>query len=143
MGIVSETNKVKPHTLRLRRIQGTFAICKLPPRNPIPPWAMSGDMWSVTRTESELSVLCDQASLPREVQAERNWRALQVAGPLPFDMVGVLSSLLTPIADAGVSIFAFSTFDTDFVLVREEAFENACQALRRAGHTIVAGEAQP
>jgi hypothetical protein len=69
--------------------------------------------------------------------AERDWRGLQVVGPLPFEMVGVLSSLAEPLADAGVGILAVSTFETDLILVREESFQAACRALVGAGHTLL------
>jgi hypothetical protein len=125
------------HKLRLHKIQEKFAICKLPPGDSIPPWAISGQIWSVTRTPSELSMVCVQSNLPPGFEAERDWRALQVIGPLPFEMVGVLSSLAVPLADAGLSIFAISTFETDLILVREQSFEAACHILVKEGHTIL------
>jgi hypothetical protein len=125
------------HKLRLRRIPEKFAICKLLPGDSIPPWAISGQIWSVTRTPTELSVVCRQSDLPQGFEAERDWRALQVIGPLPFEMVGVLSSLAVPLADAGVSIFTITTFETDLILVRERSFEAACQTLVKAGHIVL------
>jgi hypothetical protein len=125
------------HKLKLRKISQQFAVCRLAPDAPLPSWATSGEIWSVTRIPTELSVVCTQNSLPQNLAAERNWIALQVVGPIPFGMVGVLSSLTVPLADAGVSIFALSTFETDFVLVRDESFEIACQVLKQAGHEIV------
>ena len=122
---------------QLRKLPGEFAICKLNSGDSIPPWAISGQLWSVTHYGSELSIVCPQVNLPHDVAAERNWRVLQVVGPLPFEMVGVLRSLVTPLANAGVSIFALSTFDTDNILVRDEVFETACQALTKAGHMII------
>ena len=124
------------HTLQLRTIPGQFAICKLHPGDSIPLWAISGKIWSVTRTATELSIVCPQGSVPQNVEVEQNWRVLQVVGPLPFEMVGVLSSLVTPLAETGVSIFTLSTFETDLILVREKSFEVACQALTQAGHII-------
>jgi hypothetical protein len=125
------------HKLRLRRVQEKFAICKLLPEDSIPPWAISGQIWSVTRTPTELSLVCRQSNLPPGFVAERDWRALQVIGPLLFEMVGVLSSLAAPLADAGFSIFAISTFETDLILVREQSFEEACQVLVNAGHVVL------
>jgi hypothetical protein len=125
------------HRLRLRRIPEKFAICKLLPGDPIPPWAVSGRIWSVTRTPAELSLVCSQSDLPPGFAAERDWKALQIVGPLPFEMVGVLSSLAMPLADAGLSIFAISTFETDFILVREQSFEAACRVLVNAGHVVL------
>ena len=127
---------IMSHTLRLRAIHGQFAICKLQPEDSIPLWATSGPVWSVTRTATELSVVCSQEKLPQNIEAERNWRILETVGPLPFEMVGVLSSLAVPLTEAGVSVFALSTFETDLILVREKSFEIACQVLNKAGHII-------
>lgn len=124
------------HTLKLRTIPGQFAICKLQPGDSIPSWVTSGKIWSVTRTATELSVVCQQEYLPRDVEFEGNWRILEVVGPLPFEMVGVLSSLATPLAEKGVSIFTLSTYETDLILVREKSFEITCQTLTHAGHII-------
>lgn len=74
--------------------------------------------------------------MPGDIVAERGWKALQVEGPLPFDMVGVLSSLTVPLGECGISVFVLSTFDTDLILVRADSFESACQSLIKAGHTI-------
>jgi hypothetical protein len=125
------------YKLRLRKIPQEFAVCRLAPDAPLPSWATSGDIWSVTRTPTELSVVCSQNSLPKNLAAERNWVALQVIGPISFGMVGILSSLTLPLADAGVSIFVLSTYETDFILVRNESFEIACRVLTQAGHEIV------
>jgi len=122
--------------IRLQAIPEKFAICKLPPKARIPTWAMSGKFWSVTRTATELSVVCEQSRVPSRAAAERNWRILQVVGPLPFEMVGVLSSLTSPLAKGGLSIFAISTFETDLLLVREESLEKACRILEKAGHMV-------
>ncbi|MFZ1976531.1 MAG: ACT domain-containing protein [Bacteroidota bacterium] len=125
------------HILELRTIPGQFGICKLQPGESIPLWAMSGNFWSVTRTENEVSVVCPQEQIPRDVEVERNWRVLQVVGPLTFEMTGVLLSLAAPLADAGVSIYSVSTFETDFILIQEKSFEIACRTLTKAGHNIV------
>jgi uncharacterized protein len=127
---------MQSHTFHLRKIPDTFAICKLQHGDSIPPWAIDGNIWSVTKTPSELSIVCPQVNLPHGLRAERNWRALQVVGPLPFEMVGILASLVGTLADAQISVFALSTFETDFILVRAESLEAACKALLQAGHTI-------
>jgi hypothetical protein len=124
------------HALKLRMISGQFAICKLQPGESIPSWAISGKIWSVTQTVTELSIVCRQENIPQDVKAEGNWRILEVVGPLPFEMVGVLSALANPLAEKGVSIFTLSTFETDLILVQERSFEIACQTLIKAGHII-------
>jgi hypothetical protein len=90
----------------------------------------------VTRTPDELSVVADEAAVPAGVRAERGWRALQVAGPLDFNLTGILASLAYPLARAGISLFAVSTFDTDYVLIKEDKLHDALAALQAAGHTL-------
>src|SRR5206468_8549222 len=84
---------------------------------------------SVTRTPDELSIVCPDEAVPPDVEVESGWRALKVPGPIPFDQVGVLAALATPLAAAGISTFAVSTYDTDYVLVREPDLERALAAL--------------
>jgi len=124
-------------TFHLQALPEQFAICKLTSESHIPGWATLGETWSITRSTTELSILCPQSHVPQEVPAERNWRALKVFGSLPFEMVGVLSSLTGTLAEAGISLFAVSTFDTDIILVRTQTFEAACLALTNSGHIII------
>ena len=114
-----------------------LAVCRLSPRADIPDWARPAELLSITRTQSELSIVCSQRFLPFDVQAERDWRAFEVKGPLDFSLVGVLAGLATTLAQAGISIFALSTYDTDYLLVKDADFERAALALTAAGHTIV------
>jgi GNAT superfamily N-acetyltransferase len=116
-------------------LPGTIAIVQLDARAPTPAWAQ-GAFASVTRTAGELSIVCDETSVPGEARAERGWRVLRVAGPLDFALTGVLASLTAPLAAATVSIFAVSTFDTDYILVRADALDRALEALRGAGHEV-------
>ena len=116
-----------------------LAVCRLAADAELPDWAQPGDLLSITRTRQELSIVCAERWAPPEVVAERGWRALQVQGPLDFTLVGVLASLAQPLAQAGISLFALSTFDTDYLLVKEAALERASAALRLAGHTLLEG----
>ena len=122
--------------LRFSRIAGEFAVCRLPFNSPIPAWALDEPVFSITRTVEELSILCPAASVPREVKSERGWTCLKLEGPFPFTLTGVLASFLSPLAAARISIIAISTFDTDYVLVKEEALDSAIQALQDAGHHL-------
>lgn len=112
-----------------------LAVCRLAPQSPLPSWA-GGSFTALTRTPDELSIVCDQQRVPEGVAAENDWRAFKVAGPLDFSLTGVLAALAAPLADAKISIFALSTYDTDYLLVKESALTGAVQALRRAGHHI-------
>lgn len=122
--------------LKLFDVAGMFAVCKLPTDSPIPAWATAGDFFSVSRTPDELSVVYRQEAVPEGVVSEKDWRCLRVAGSMPFTLVGVLASLTTPVAKAGVGVFAFSTFDTDYLLVKEANLPKAVAALRAAGHEV-------
>jgi GNAT superfamily N-acetyltransferase len=122
--------------LKLLGVAGTFAVCKLPTGSPLPPWATTGDFFAATRTHDELSVVCRQEAVPEGVVCERGWSCLRVAGSMPFTLVGVLASLTTPMARAGVGVFAFSTFDTDYLLVKAGDVPKAVAALRAAGHLV-------
>jgi hypothetical protein len=120
-------------TIELTILPGRLAVCRLAPEAAAPPWGMGGALWSLTRSGDELSVVCAEELVPEGVRREGGWRALAVAGPLDFALTGVLSAIAAPLAAAGVSIFALSTFDTDYVLVKEERLEAAVAALRAAG----------
>ncbi len=114
----------------------TFAICRLAASAPVPAWAEHAELCSITRTADELSIVTAESNVPRELAREAGWRALKLAGPIPFSQTGVLASILGPLAAAKISIFALSTFDTDYVLVHTADLERAIAALRAAGHSI-------
>jgi hypothetical protein len=122
--------------MKLTVLEGEFAVARLNPTDAIPPWATRGSFSSVTRTAEEASVVCAAAGLPANVQAEHGWRCLRVAGRLDFSLTGVLASIANPLAAAGLSIFVVSTYDTDYVLVREASLGLALENLRCAGHEI-------
>jgi hypothetical protein len=125
--------------LELDVLDGGFACARLGAGDPVPPWANDAALSSVTRTAHELSVICPMAAVPEGVRWEGPFRALAVRGPLDFGAVGVLVSLADPLADAGISILAISTFDTDLVLVPEAELTAAAGALGRAGHVVAPG----
>lgn len=112
-----------------------LAVCRLPPMAAVPPW-VRGSFTSVTRTPDELSVVCDDDAVPANVRAERGWRALKVNGPIPFEVTGVAAALVAPLAEARISVFLLATFDTDYLLLKEEVFERVVAILRDAGHEI-------
>ena len=112
-----------------------LAIYRLPADSPAPAWA-AGAVTSITRTAAELSVVCAEGLAPAGTQSQPGWRIFQVEGPLDFSLTGILAAIAGPLADAGVSIFAISTFDTDYVMVREESLAKAVDALRASGHRV-------
>src|SRR5437879_4019734 len=121
------------YPLSLLVLDGTFAVCRLGPDAMVPSWASAGDFFSITRTADEMSVVCPESAVPEGVRCEGGWRCFRVAGTMDFYLIGVLASLVSPLAEAGVSVFALSTFDTDYLLVKEADFEQAKAVLRQAG----------
>jgi hypothetical protein len=116
-------------------MDGSFAICRLPADSNIPEWAGTAPFLSITRTGEELSIVCPADRIPLEMQAEKGWICLQLDGPIPFSMTGVLAAFLEPLKQ--VPIFAISTFDTDYLLVKEEFSDMTLQLLRQAGHELI------
>jgi hypothetical protein len=128
-----------PPSMTISVLPDELAICRLDPGGPIPPMPAPnsrGPLWSLTVTPEEVAVICTADQAPRGARAEFGWRAFKVEGPLEFEIVGILESLLQPLVDARINVFAISTFDTDYVLVRAGDVRPASTALRVAGHTV-------
>ena len=127
----------KPYApLRLSVLDERLAVCRLDPLADLPPWATAAPFYSATRTPGELSVVCPEELVPDGVTCEGGWRALKLDGTFEFGQVGVLVSVSAPLAEARVSIFVLSTFDTDYVLVKEPELDAAVAALRDHGHEV-------
>lgn|SRR5579883_2251826 len=123
--------------MNLSHLPGTFAVCRLAPDAEVPAWAWRDrSLLSITFTQDELSIVCPTASVPVGVRSEQSWSAIKVEGPLDFSLTGILSALAAPLAAAGISLFAISTFDTDYLLVKEPQLARARQVLQEAGHTF-------
>lgn len=127
---------MKVSSLKISLLPGRYSVCRLAPDAAVPAIAQEGAFFSVTRTADELSIVCAEAFTPDGARCEWGWRVLRLEGPFAFDQVGVLLAVLAPLAAAGVSIFALSTFDTDFLLVKETALAAARAALEGAGHAL-------
>jgi len=134
-------------TLSLRRLQlstlpESYAIVGLSKGAPLPPWATRGSFFSITRTSDELSVIVEESSVPAGLQFQGGWRVIKVHGPFMLSEVGVLASLVGPLAAARVSLLTIATFDTDYLLVSSENLDPAISALERAGHTFKRSESK-
>ncbi len=126
--------------LKFGLVPGKFAVCRLKPDAPLPEWSMRGDFTSITRTAEELSVICPAENVPSGVPAEVPWTCFKIRGPIPFDLTGVLASFIGPLSENEIPIFAISTYDTDYVLVREEFAGFAMETLQNAGHELISSE---
>jgi hypothetical protein len=128
---------LQPLTLTI--LPHTLAVCRLAPDAPLPGWLAESEFWSATRSPEELSLVVEERLAPAEWQAERGWRCLKVQGPLDFGLTGVLAGLAVPLAEAGISIFAISTYDTDYILVRKGQLERAVILLSARGYRVKEG----
>ena len=127
-------NQVRSFTFEV--LPGLFAVCRLAPSASIPGWATSGDFFSITRTNEELSVVCRQDAVPGDVRCSADWGCLKLVGPFALDDTGIVASVTTVIANAGIGVFVVSTFDGDHLLVKEKDFEATLGALNARGHIV-------
>jgi hypothetical protein len=123
--------------LTLLSYQVELSVVRMDPKTPVPPWSfLEGRFLSVSRSDEELSIVCESKLVPQGLQEERGWYYFKIQGPIPFGLTGVLSAVLVPLADAKIGIFALSTYDTDYILVKMSDFQAAKQALLDAGHSV-------
>ena len=127
---------MKTPALRFRALSGRYAVCRLSAQSAVPGWA-AGPFLNITITDDELAIICPADVVPADVRAERDWRVLKLVGPFPFTAVGVLASLATPLAEAGISLLSIATYDTDYLLVKSDKFDQAVAVLVGAGHTRI------
>jgi hypothetical protein len=116
-------------------LEGEYAVWKLPPEAE-PPGFDDAPFFSMTRTAAELSIVAPANRMPAGVPAQAGWACLEVQGPLSFELTGILAGISAPLAATAVPLFAISTFDTDYVLVRTADLERAVEALEGAGHRV-------
>ena len=117
-------------------LPGEYAVVRLGPVETVPAWADCGVFCSVTRTPEELSLLVEAAAVPPGLQMETGWCGLKLEGPFAFNEVGILAGILTPLAEVGISILAVSTFDTDYVFVKSDRFDEALKVLEIENKTF-------
>lgn len=122
--------------MKLTILKLTASVCRLNSDSKIPTWATQSSFFSISRTDEELSLVCDQTNIPNEIKAEKNWKIFKVEGPLDFGLTGILSSIANPLAKVQVSIFSISTFDTDYIMVKATDLEKARVALQDAGFEV-------
>jgi hypothetical protein len=120
--------------MKLHVLPGEFSVCKL---GEFSPGCLDGETVFFAKAKGELSLVCETETVPRgAIAMEHGWRALMAEGPLDFSLVGILARISAVLADAGISIFAASTYDTDYVLLKSEKLPAALEALRGAGYEV-------
>lgn len=123
--------------LTMKLLNGEYGVCRLDKTELIPEWAQNSDFFSITRTSDELSVVCIEDNIPSHVKCEKDWRILKIEGPLDFSLIGILASISTILAQKGISIFAVSTYDTDYILVKNKDIDNAIESLIKERYEVM------
>ena len=137
------SDQPRPQALTLLQFPEKLAIVRLGPGAELPKWAESASLFSVTATATETSLVCATRSVPTKTPSIKPLTAFQVQGPLEPDAIGILASLLVPLAEAEIPVYTLSTFDTDWILVRLVDGDKAAEAWRRRGHTVTAAVPAP
>ncbi len=125
--------------MKLKILESTFSVIKLSPTETMPSWVTNCDVFSITRTNEELSIVCASECLPTNEdfkEFENDWKCIKVEGILDFGLTGILASLANPLAENKISIFAISTFNTDYFLVKSHSIEKARLVLESEGHSF-------
>ncbi len=123
--------------LTMKLLKEKYGVCRLDKANSIPNWAIDGEFYSITKTEDELSIVCLQESIPTDIKYEKDWKVLKVEGPLDFALVGILAGISSLMASQGISIFAISTYDTDYILIKEKDIDNAIELLLNDKYAVI------
>ena len=122
--------------LNLKVLGQELSVCKVAE---LTPDMLAGELYFVGKTDEELSLVCETAHVPTDTVArEDGWRAFRIEGVLDFSLTGILAKLSAALADAGIGIFAVSTYNTDYILVKQENLGGALQVLEREGYGVCA-----
>jgi len=128
----------KPFHLRsMMLLPETYAVCRLAPTRGIPSW-VKGSFYNIALTSDELSIIVEEKYVPDQVQREKGWRVLQVVGPLEFSLIGIIARITSALASASISVFVVSTYDTDYILIKDVQLESAQKRLGNEGYHIMA-----
>ena len=123
--------------LTMKLLKEKYGVCRLDKTELIPEWAKASDFFSITKTLDELSIVCAENNIPNHIKCERNWRVLKIEGPLDFSLIGILASISTILAKKRISIFAISTYDTDYILVKDKDIDNAIATLVNEKYEVI------
>lgn len=124
--------------MELKILKDTYAICKFKPDSNMPNPLINSDFFSVTKTQDELSVVCKQSQITaNQIEINRDWRILKIIGPLDFSLVGIIAEISGLLSKSKISIFTISTYDTDYILVKNKNLEKAVEVLESNGKKII------
>jgi uncharacterized protein len=117
-------------------LPGEYAICRLFATDEIPAWALQSSFYTVSKTPDELSVICEASMVPGSTKAEKGWCLLKIAAVLDLSLTGITAKFSSALAEAGINLCVVATYDTDYILIKEEKQTTAIQCLQNAGFTV-------
>ena len=123
--------------LTMKLLKEKYGVCRLSKDELIPEWVKGSDFYSITKTYDELSIVCSEDCIPSNIKCENDWRILKVEGPLDFSLIGILSSISSILAQNKISIFAVSTYDTDYILVKNNDLDKAIESLIKERYEVI------
>lgn len=121
----------------LKRLEENFTIHSLQPESIVPKEVLSAPIYFMAKTYEEISIVLPSNIDIDSDDSEPDWLALEVIGPLDFTLTGILSNISTVLANEKISIFAISTFDTDYILVKSNTIDQAVDALRKNQYQVI------
>lgn len=125
------------NNLTFKLIDEKYAVSRLSANDKLPQWCPIEDFVSITKTDDELSIVCKERYVSENVTSEKGWRILKVLGPLDFSLVGILSKITSILALNSISVFAISTYDTDYILVKDLSLSKTIEVLEKEGFKII------
>ncbi len=124
--------------LRFIILKDKYAIHRFDSCSDIPMWIKDSDFYSVTKTKDELSIVCKQLdSITEAAEINKDWRILKLQGPLDFSLVGIIAEIAGILKESNITIFTISTFETDYILVKNKNLDRAIDSLKANGHEII------
>jgi uncharacterized protein len=118
-------------------LEHKYSVYKFKVGSVLPEWIFSSDFYSITGTPDEISVVAPQTGNTGEkILRNDAWRIIKVMGPLDFSLVGIIADLSSILRNKNISIFTVSTYDTDYILVKQNDLDTAIEALEESGHTV-------
>lgn len=124
------------HQITLEKATNEYAVSRLPPNAAIPPWADGPGFVTISRSASELSIVCPAERVPAGTHTEGNWSCLRFVGPFAFGTTGIVLSVVRPLSEGGLGVFVVSTFDGDHILIKDSDLPTAVRLLENAGHIL-------
>ena len=121
----------------LKILKGEYTIHRFEVNEMVIPEILDDSFYSFTKSDDEISIVCNSEIVMNDSRQEPGWKIIKLIGPFDFTEVGIIAAITKTLADKQIGVFVVSTFDTDFVLIKEENLENSVEALKQAGYSFI------